>query len=377
MQFMSLRFQGWKFALWFMATQCQDYGINCDIWRSVLWRACVGAVGHGLKSQGEVTPKLWQSVTWSCEETDGDGNGKRSCDQIVIKNDVRVTPCNTSELDECNILFGHELPMEAKVANAQIFFRGLWAISKEPSLHRGDTERSGELMLNIAAAFSIITWIPIHTVFQHCVFHWWEFQFPIFDTALALPTRRVSGPNKASFSVQDQMDTLDPLRTTTKSRHWVSWKQVKVATTRPEVKVAANAYLMHLMWSPLDEPNMWSFSKDAGKFREMCLWFLLRYGSSTLWWFDVGIALSPTRRRTEHSLQGQDVSAMQFCKWTTHISFDKVWMQVRIAQDTKDAHAVIIIDREDFPEIERYTLPGSVLYTVTLCQTEACLNLER
>jgi len=48
--------------------------------------------------------------------------------------------------------------MEAKVANAQILFRGLWAISKEPSLHRGDTQ-SGELgdETNIAAALSFVT----------------------------------------------------------------------------------------------------------------------------------------------------------------------------------------------------------------------------
>lgn len=46
--------------------------------------------------------------------------------------------------------------MEAKVA--QILFRGLWAISKEPSLHRGDTQ-SGELgdETNIAAALSFVT----------------------------------------------------------------------------------------------------------------------------------------------------------------------------------------------------------------------------
>ena len=85
MQFMSLRFQGWKFALWFMATQCQDYGINCDIWRSVLWRACVGTVGHGLNVKVNWLrnfDKAWPDLVRKRMETVNDH---------VIKNDV----CNT------------------------------------------------------------------------------------------------------------------------------------------------------------------------------------------------------------------------------------------------------------------------------------------
>ena len=79
-------------------------------------------------------------------------------------------------------------------------------------------------MLNVAA-LSFITLFPTYssTVFFSLV----KFQFPIFVAALTLPTRRVSsGPNKTNFSGQDRprnrtpkMDTPDPLRTTTKSRH--------------------------------------------------------------------------------------------------------------------------------------------------------------
>ena len=112
------------------------------------------------------------------------------------------------------------------------------------------------------------------------------------------------------------------------------------------------------MWSPLDEPNMWSFSKDSGRCVCDSFWDTAHQHCDGSTWE----LLFHPQGGEQNTVRCQDVSAMQFCKWTTHISFDKVWMQVRIAQDTKDAHAVIIIDREDFPGIERYLARQCFVY---------------
>ena len=137
-----------------------------------------------------------------------DGNGWKRMETVndhVIKNDV----CNTSELEVQHTFWPWTSNGGQGVQCTTNFGgQGLWAICKEPSLHRGDTERRADVkhcctLYHYMNSNIYIYIYIIYTVFQHCVFHWSEFQFPIFDPALALPTRRVSGPNKASFSGSD------------------------------------------------------------------------------------------------------------------------------------------------------------------------------
>ena len=239
MQFMSLRFQGWKFALWFMATQCQDYGINCDIWRSVLWRACVGTVGHGLNVKVNWLrnfDKAWPDLVRKRMETVNDH---------VIKNDVCNTCSQNSTRSATYFFESHggqgvsRWPMHRFCF--EVYGRSARNHHCTEETHRAESWVMRQTLLPHSLSLHEFQYISIHTVFIWfiCIptlcLSLVRISVPNFWYTFLLPTRRVSGPNRwRVFRIKGYRYTPDPLRTTTKSRHWVSWKQVKVATTRPE-----------------------------------------------------------------------------------------------------------------------------------------------
>lgn len=86
------------------------------------------------------------------------------------------------------------------------------------------------------------------SVFQHCVFHWWEFQFPIFDTPFCCqPGESVVLTDGEFFALKDtdiHRIRSGRLRNPAIESHESRWKWLQQGQKHPEVKVA-NALLMH------------------------------------------------------------------------------------------------------------------------------------
>jgi hypothetical protein len=176
------------------------------------------------------------------------GNGWKRMETVndhVIKNDVCNTCSQNSTRSATYFFEGHggqgvsRWPMHRFCF--EVYGRSARNHHCTEETHRAESWVMRQTLLPHSLSLHEFQYISIHTVFIWfiCIptlcLSLVRISVPNFWYTFLLPTRRVSGPNRwRVFRIKGYRYTPDPLRTTTKSRHWVSWKQVKVATTRPE-----------------------------------------------------------------------------------------------------------------------------------------------